>query len=590
MTESSDSSDPMRAGVHMQWGVKIPLRDGIHLNATVYTPKNVHTVTPCIMTLTPYTGQSWHRFAVYFAAHGYPFLAVDSRGRGNSEGEFRPFMQEANDGYDVVEWVARQPYCNGKVAMWGGSYGGYDQWATAAQCPPHLATIVPVASVYPGVDFPMRNNLGSPYVLRWLAFVSGRTAQDRIFLDQAFWNTRFMESFESGVPFKKLDVALGNSSRTFQEWLSHPQRGAYWDHCNPTSVQLAKLSIPILTITGVYDADQPGALTHYREHLENASADGRARHFLIIGPWDHAGTREPKMEFGGLKVGCASLVDLPKLHVQWYAWTMRGGPKPEFMQKNVVYYVMGAEKWRYADTLEAVTARSELLYLQSGVNPTDVFQSGSLVRKVPIDSQPDRYVYDPRDIDHAKIESTVEFYNNWTDQRLVHMAAGKQLVYHSAPFDADTEISGFFRFTAWLSIDQPDTDMRVSIYAIDLDGSSILLSDDWMRARYRESLRQQKLIETTAPQLYAFERFTFVSRQVKRRSRLRLVIGPINSIHVQKNYNSGGVVAEESGQDARSVTVMLHHDQMYPSVLHVPFGQPESAGECVAPVSSLVDL
>src|SRR4029077_11814954 len=105
----------------------------------------------------------------------------------------------------------------------------------------------------------------------------------------------------------------------------------------------------------------------------------------------------------------------------------------------------------------------------------------------------------------------------------------------------DTEISGFFRFTAWLSIDQPDTDLRVAIYEIALDGSSILLSADLMRARYRESLREERLIETTAALRYEFEHFTFVARQVKKRHRLRLVIGPINSIYSEKNYNSGGV-------------------------------------------------
>ncbi len=120
-----------------------------------------------------------------------------------------------------------------------------------------------------------------------------------------------------------------------------------------------------MTITGSYDGDQPGALTHYREYMKNASAEGRARHYLIIGPWDHAATRTPRAEIGGLKFAPASLVDLPQLHLDWYAWTMQGGPKPQFLQKAVAYYVMGAERWRYADTLEAVTAKSLPYYLDS---------------------------------------------------------------------------------------------------------------------------------------------------------------------------------------------------------------------------------
>src|ERR1700687_5991479 len=110
------------ARVEFEWGVKIPLRDGVHLNATVYRPRDAAGPQPCIFTLTPYISQSYHDRGMYFAAHGYPFLTVDVRGRGNSEGSFRPLIQEAKDGYDVVEWLAKQPYCNGKISMWGGSY------------------------------------------------------------------------------------------------------------------------------------------------------------------------------------------------------------------------------------------------------------------------------------------------------------------------------------------------------------------------------------------------------------------------------------------------------------------------------------
>src|SRR5262245_50217702 len=135
MSELGDAAHLKRADVRMQWGVKICLRDDIHLNATLYTPKNHAAPSPAIFTLTPYVGQTYHDCAVYFAAHGYPFLTVDVRGRGNSQGVFQPHINEAKDGYDIVEWLAQQPYCNGQVAMWGGSYAGYDQWATASELP-----------------------------------------------------------------------------------------------------------------------------------------------------------------------------------------------------------------------------------------------------------------------------------------------------------------------------------------------------------------------------------------------------------------------------------------------------------------------
>lgn len=562
-------------GIDVCWGVEIPLRDGVCLSATLYRPKGSRSAAPCVFILTPYIAQTYHDRGCYFAAHGYPFLTVDARGRGNSEGVFNPFAQEAHDGYDVVEWLATQPYCNGKVAMWGGSYGGTNQWSTAKEFPPHLASIVPVASACMAVDFPMRNNVSYPYLMQWLVFTSGHTLQDKIFSDQKFWSTKYREFFESGKPFKDLDSFIGHPSPLFQKWITHPQPDAHWDSVNPSAAQYAAVSLPILTITGSHDDDQPGALAHYREHIVRSSPEAAARHYLVIGPWDHPGTRTPSATFGGLSFGPESLVDLPKLHVDWYAWTMQGGPRPAFLQKRVAYYVMGADNWRYADTLDAVTQEERAYFLDSTSNADDALAAGTLGPQ-EAHGAPDHCVYDPRDVSHAELEAGTDPLS-FTDQTMLYAQRGKQLVYHSAPFGADIEVSGFFRLLVWLGIDQPDTDFIASVYEIRPNGTSIQLTTDLLRARYREGLRAPKLIGTKDALQYDFERFTFVSRQIKRGSRLRLRIAPINSIFHQKNYNSGKEVAAESMQDARVMTVRLYHDNARKSALYVPIGQPDGA-------------
>ena len=553
----------------MQWGVKIPMRDGVHLSAILYRPAKASGPVPAICTRTPYIAQNYHEQGMYFAKHGFVFLVVDVRGRGNSDGTFHP-LNEAPDGHDTVEWLARQPYCNGQVAMWGLSYLGYSQWAAASQCPKHLATIVPAASACFGVDIPIRNNVFSRYMIRWLTAVSGRTLQDRIFADQAYWHAKFRETFETGLPLNQLDREVGNPSPLFQEWLEHPHPDEYWDRYNPTPAQYAKLAIPILTITGSYDDDQPGALAHYRTYMQSASPEQRAKHFLIIGPWDHPGTQKPKAEFGGFKVGPASLVDLSQLHLQWYAYTMQGGPRPEFLQKNVAYYVTGSEDWRYADTLDAITARHRPLYLQSTCNPTDVYSSGTLGEMPQENGEPDRYTYDPRDNEFAELESTLE------PDRLVNSplvnATRHQLIYHSDVFAESVDVCGFFRLSLWLGIDQPDADFRATVYEVDVAGRVLQLSSDWLRARYRSSSREPHLIETEEPLRYDFERFTFTARRIAAGSRLRLVVGALASIHWEKNHHSGGRTAQESFSDARSVNVRLFHSAERPSVLHVPIG------------------
>ena len=294
---------------------------------------------------------------MYFAAHGYVFATVDVRGRGNSEGNFTPMLQEARDGHDVVEWLAQQSYCNGKVTMWGGSYAGYDQWATAKEFPPHLTTIVPVASPFAGVDFPRRNNIAYPYDMQWLTFTSGHAEQEKIFGDGAFWTAKFKELYLGHRAFRDLDSLVGNPSAVFQTWIEHPHGRRLLGLLQSRRRTVRQTRLPILTITGQYDGDQPGAMTYYREHMAHASEHAKAQHYLIIGPWDHAGTRTPKADVGGLTFGNASLLDMNKLHKEWYDWTMKSGTKPEFLKNRVAYYVVGngAEDWRYADSLEAVT-------------------------------------------------------------------------------------------------------------------------------------------------------------------------------------------------------------------------------------------
>jgi uncharacterized protein len=259
---------------------------------------------------------------------------------------------------------------------------------------------------------------------------------------------------------------------------------------------------------------------------------------------------------------------------------MQGGQKPAFLKKNVAYYVMFADEWRYADSLEAVTGSVRDLHLDSEVNATDVLGAGSLSAAAP-EGKPDHYVYDPRDVSIAPIEAGIDS-ESLVSQQLVYARRGKQLVYHSAPLEQDTAVSGFFRLTAWLSIDQPDTDFEADLYEIRPDGSSIALASQFLRARYRESFREPKLVTTRKPLLYDFDHFTFVAQELKKGSRLRLVIGPVNSIHSEKNYNTGGVVATESMSAARAVTVTLYHDRAHPSTLYVPLDQQQTSASPAA--------
>ncbi len=580
--QQSSSSPPddqplEQKGIDLQWAVSIPLRDGVHLNATIYRPHGESKALPVIFTLTPYIGDSYHERAMYFAQHGYVFALIDVRGRGNSEGSFRPIEQEAADGHDVVEWLAKQPWCDGQVAMWGGSYAGYDQWATASTRPAHLATIVPAAAARPPWDFPGVKNIFTTYVMQWLTFTSGRTKNENLFGESQVWNAVDLRWFLSKSPFTALDRYAGNQSTVFQNWVEHPAFDEFWQRVSIPAQQIANVTIPVLTITGAYDGDQPGAMSFYQDHLRAPGSSGD-RNYLIIGPWDHAGTRTPRKNIGGLDFGDGSLLDLNRLHREWYDWTMKSGSKPAFLKQHVAYYVLGpgANCWKYEEKLDGIAPERQTLYLASSGSAQSAFSSGGLVHQPP-SSAPDVFVSDPNDMSAAEDFRRAPEGDFILSQRAVLELHGNGLIYHSDPFENDTEVAGFPELRLWLATDVPDTDISADLYAILPNGTSVDLSSDIIRARFRNSLEHEELLKPGAIELYDFKNFTWFARRLERGTRLRLVVSAVNSPAFEKNWNSAKPVAQQSGADAQVAHISLYHAGDHQSELILPIGDTHGA-------------
>jgi putative CocE/NonD family hydrolase len=555
-------------GYQLEMHAKIPLRDGIHLNATLYKPIPSSGPLPVVFMLSPYPDDTSHPSAAYFARYGYIYAYVDVRGRGDSEGVFNPIAQEAQDGYDVVEWFAKQPWCNGKVAMFGGSYAGGDQWAAASLHPPHLQTIAPVASVRATIDFPFEKNIKFPYVLQWLSFTSGHVLYSGVFKDQTVWGGAARRLYLAKAPFNQFDRYAGNTTTVFQQWLSHPEIDDYWKKIALTREQVAGISLPILVLTGSHDGDQLGTLSYYADHITSTDRHALDNYFLVIGPWNHPGTREPKQDFDGEHYGTASLLDVLRLHREWYDYTMKSGPKPAFLQKRVAYYVAGtgAECWKYADSLADVTSKSKTFYLDATGGATSVYHSGSL-KTSPDGAAGATFISDPNDLSAADSSPS----QNGSD---LH---GDGLIFHTAPLEQDTEIDGMVDLRLSLSIDAPDTDLSFSLDQVTPEGKVRSLTFGMMRARYRHSLERGEPIHQNEVEEYRFTPDLWFANRLSKGSQLRLIVRTINDPSVEKNWNSMKPVAEQSGADARIAHITLVQTKDHPSTLTIPTGDPAAA-------------
>jgi len=548
---------------------KIRMSDGIHLAAKIWKPAEMKNPLPAVFVLTPYISDEAQKRATFFAQNGYVYVSVDCRGRANSEGEFYPFEQDGPDGAQVVEWISKQPWCDGQVAMMGGSYRGMVQWQTLRELPPSLKTIVPTAAAHPGIDAPWPNNIFTSYFTRWLGFVTGKTRNVNLFSDPKYWSQKFFKMYKNHIPFSKLAGITGIPQKIFKRWLAHPSYDDYWKGMSPSDEDYKKYNIPILTITGHFDGDQPGAMAYYLKHMKYGSEEGKEKHYLMAGPYDHAGTRTPNKEFGGLVFGENCLLDMNQLHQEWFDWTLKGKDKPEFLKKRVCYYLMGENEWKYVDKLEDISNKTLNWYLSSqDGKANDVFHSGTLEQTPPPKKQkPDIFVYDP-----LKLIDEQKYLKQNPDYFLDQSAAFAEdiIIYQSAPLKKAIEIAGYIILKAYIELNIPDTDFQVGLFEIKPDGTSIYLGNDMMRARYRKSFSKAELIKPGEINLYEFKRFYFFARKIEKGSRLRLIVSCLNSPDFGKNYNSGGVIADESAEDARKAIIKLYHDKKYPSVLELP--------------------
>ena len=375
--ETTSPASAQTDGVKRMFDIRTPTRDGVELSADVWMPSEGGPF-PTIIIRTPYlktmaigdfTLAGW---ATYFAERGYAVVMQDTRGRGDSDGDFDFFFQEGEDGYDTIEWMAAQPWSNGDVCTAGVSYLGTDQWLAAREHPPSLKCMVATAAAgrwmhelpYYGGAWMMA------WALDWINSTSGRNMQSAnaagIDMDSVYWHR----------PLLTQDDRMGRDMPLFNDFLENSTMNEYWQRLHFTAEDFRGLDLPVLHVTGWFDGDQPGAMFYWDGMMAHSPAADEQ--YLLSGPWGHAETFiGGTLEVGEMTFKPESIVDNMAEHLAFFDHYLKGSAD-SYDQPRARVYVMGAEEWREFDAYPPTDAQPTDLFLSSGGRANSIAGDGAL--------------------------------------------------------------------------------------------------------------------------------------------------------------------------------------------------------------------
>lgn len=507
-------------------GVLIPVRDDIELSATLYLPKNYQQGVAAVICLTPYGRDRLHSTAKYFAENGIAFAAVDCRGCGDSSGEFIPHINDGIDGYDCVEWVAKQPWCSARVGMWGGSYSGYVQWATASKRPPSLKAIIPISAALPDVDVPHLGGIYYSFNLQWAALFTGRSPPINLFMDNDYWRSVYEEIRSRELSIFDHAEVVGTSIDPFFKWMeSFPKdrearKSLYF-------IDYGSIDIPSLTVTGTWDSNQLGAVGHYRRKREQRFLEPADS--IIIGPWDHAGCMSPAESLGAIKFGSAALVNLQRIALDWFQWHLQDRGRPGWLKKDIAVFDAIAGEWRFFEPdVEAVSVSFGTYgTTENRLHCVDLSGSAHRLELTPV-SDANGSQRNPLNI------------SEYIEPDLTAVAQPDAIKLLSEPLVTDLEIYGQVALEFYAQLQGEITDLEVLFYCIPHCQTGLLASRAQIRICREEAVRSGG----ENWQVCRIENFSFFYGVLTAGCVMQVVIRLLNSIYFQREGDreaSGGL-------------------------------------------------
>lgn len=518
--------------------VQINLKSGVSVTATICRNSADTIPEPVILIYSIYASSPINRaYANIAARKGYVGMVVNTRGKFLSKQEIEPFEHDAKDAYEIIDWISKQSWCNGKVGMYGASYAGFSQWASLKNIHPALKTIVPQAAVGIGIDFPMQNNIFSSYMLQWIHLVTNNKTIDPVdFANNNHWDSVYKKWYISGLPFNSLDSIEGRENTIFQRWLKHPSYDKYWKKMTPQNNEFKKINIPILTITGYYDVDQLGAMYYFKQL---SKYNKNANQYLVIGPYDHEGVQSAVTPSSllGYKTDSVSGVKIYQLIFDWFNYILKDSSKPKLLEDKINYEVMDANKWQHASSLSDINNDTLKLYLAASKILSRSIENKSVFSSLNIDFT-DR-------TDTAGMGKDINIVDSNID-------TGKNMLsFVSIPLKHDIEINGSLFGSLKISSNKKDMDFVIQLYELTTDRKYFLLNNNVFRASYAKDISKRNLLMPDKKELIPISNSYFISKLIKKGSRLVFVIGVNKNYNNEINYGTGNAVSSESLADGK---------------------------------------
>ena len=558
----------------VETGIRVPMADGTQLAAMLWRPKRRGRY-PVLVERVPYplasrTGPAGE----YYAARGYAVIGVSLRGRGGSEGKFSGPMPGTppGDGYTTVEWVAQQPWCNGRVGMICGSYSGFTQYQTAVEAPPHLDALLVREGIYDAYWYP--GGAAIPGLLMGLAttmteqnlehYMPAQRARARRLLAHSR-KTSSEEAHDPDSPLvtpnrDHLRLPFADNARAagvadyYNDWLAHPVRSAWW---NPVllSRQAHKVGVPICHLGGWFDALLPHTLAAYTSMRQHA-ADPKVREAqrLVIGPWVHGPRQTTGDPVGLFKFGTEGRLDFNAFRLRWYDQHLKDRAKGLSRDPRVWLYVNGADRWIGCAEWPPPASAPTPWYMRS---------ASALLRQAPQGAEaPDAYEYDPMNpVPTLKANSAMGL---GTDQRPIE----ERLTTYTTPRLREAlALVGPIQLRLYAASSASDTDWIAKLTWVRPNGASVIISGGILRARYRHSLSRPQSLEPDKPELFTIDMHA-TATVIPAGHRLRLTLTSSDFPAFDRNLNTGGPIGRE--RRWQTAINLLFHDRLRPSHILLP--------------------